>query len=355
MDSSSKKARKDQDDKDEKSQSRWCGVCSEKLAIDHHGIRCKSSHHLCEECSGNYKDGVMKDACPDLFPPKCGFCACEIDLPSFERHLTDAQRDMYLSMMVLKQLPDDEVLVSCPFCPFFCTRVVGENGSAAEALFMHCMGHGCQKVSCTLCMKECVACEDADMEDEAATLGMAAHFECAEKDKAWGMIRRKMEEAIETGIKFPCPTCGHRGVKDDACSHMTCDSCHTVWCYICGLDTTSDACGKAPGESNPEYRHNVNWHTNPDRCPMYLSEICQVDGSWPGDDEEAKEHLHRLRTLRNLRSVYNDMGGQDVYRQLVAEFPKFGSASGFDEEAIRAVDLTAPLFARSDDFMEDDE
>lgn len=343
-------------DKDEKSQSRWCGVCNEKLALDHHGIRCKNSHHLCGECSQNFKDSVMNDAYPELFPPKCGFCACEVDLPSFERQLTEAQRETFLTMMMLNQLPEDEVLQTCPFCPFFCTRVLGEGGSVAEATFLHCMGRGCEKVSCTLCLKECIACEDSDEEDQAVRLGMVEHFACAEKETTWGTIRREFEEAIETGIKFPCPVCGHRGVKDDACTHMTCESCHTVWCYICGLDTKSEACSKAPsGDAAPEYRHNINWHAKLSRCPMDLSEICEVDESWPQDGEEAKEHLHRLRCLRNLRAVYDKMGGQDVYRRLVAAFPKLGSASGFEEEAIRAVDLSAPLFTRRDDFEEEDE
>jgi len=335
-------------------------MCGDHLECDHTGIHCKNSHHLCDECSETFKGSIMTDGTLDVFPPKCGFCGCEVDLPSFERQLNTSELQYFLSMMTMKELPPDEMMQTCPFCPYFYTRLLGEGGSTAEALFIHCMKPDCQKVSCGLCYKECVPIDDEEEEeDEAVRLGMAEHFECAEKEHEWGQWRKEFEDALEQGIKFPCPECGHGGVKDDACTHMTCESCQTVWCYVCGLDTASDDCSKAPKSgkhraSEDAYRHNVNWHVNEERCPMYLNEIHEVDESWPEDGEEAKEHLHRLRCLRNLKALYDKMG-QQRYRGLIAAFPKLGAASGFTEQDIRQVDADAPLFTRNGDYEESDE
>jgi len=346
-------------DDDPKNQKRSCEMCGDTLERDHTGVRCQNSHHLCDECSDTYKDSIMKEASLEVFPPKCGFCACEVDLPSFERQLTKTELETFLSMMTMKELPADEIMQTCPFCPYFCTRLLGEGGSIAEALFVHCLKPECGRVSCSLCFQACVPCNDDEEDDEAAQLGMAEHFECAEKEHKWGSLRKEFEDAVESGVKFPCPGCGHGGVKDDACTHMTCESCLTVWCYVCGLDTASDECSKAAKSgkyhgTEDEYRHNVNWHVNETRCPMYLNEIHEVDASWPKDGEEAKGHLHRLRCLRNLKALYDKMG-QRQYRQLVTAFPKLGAASGFTEGQIRAVDLNTALFTRDGDFEESDE
>ena len=161
-----------------KSQNRWCGSCGEELALDHSGIRCKQSHHLCTDCSQNFKKSVF-DIGPAAFPPKCSFCACHVDVLSFERQLngTDeiGERGQYLTYMMMHQLEDGEVLSNCPFCPFFCTRF----GEAAQLNFVHCQRPDCGKVSCSLCCKECVPVDDDSEEDESVRLGMAEHFACA--------------------------------------------------------------------------------------------------------------------------------------------------------------------------------
>ena len=165
------------------------------------------------------------------------------------------------------------------------------------------------------------------------------------------------------GQTMACPTCMQNGVvsraiKDDACTHMTCEACGTVWCYLCGLDTASDECSKAPLEEHPqmsaEYRHNVAWFSDEGRCPMYLHQIHELDPSWPADDPDALEHFHRKRTLRLLRAVY-DRIGQEAFRRMVAAVPRFGAACGFTEEQIRAVVPGEGYYARSADFVPQEE
>eukprot|EP00971_Amphidinium_carterae_P261542 5188693-Amphidinium_carterae.1 len=173
--------------------------------------------------------------------------------------------------MMLKELPEGEIVHSCPFCPYFCTRVVCD---VTQAPFVHCQRASCLRVSCALCKKQCVPVElgeiTDDYVDEDLAQGMVEHFACVEHEVEFGSVRDALAQAIEKGIKSQCPGCGHGGTKDDACTHMTCESCHTVWCYICGMDAKSDACDKADGPGAPEYRHNADWDTKTSRCPMYL-------------------------------------------------------------------------------------
>lgn len=332
---------------DEKQNSRrWCAVCTEELTADHEGIHCKQSHHLCSDCSANYKRSIFEGG-PRAFPPKCGFCASEVNLASFERQLggtdNDGERSTFLNYMMMHQL-DGDLMSSCPWCPFFCTR---ESNSVAEASFIFCQNPECCKVTCALCVKECVPIDDDDEEDEAVRQGMAEHFECAQKEAAFGPLRDELQRAIDRGIKPACPECNHGGIKDDACTHMTCEECHTVWCYVCGLDVESTDCDKGEGNGESEYRHNIDWFENEKRCPMYLSEISEVDPSWPEDDHLAMQKLHELSALRSIRCIYDRVGASQ-YRALVAAFPVLGDASGFTEEQILAVDLTQPLFIRSE-------
>jgi len=120
-----------------------------------------------------------------------------------------------------------------------------------------------------------------------------------------------------------CPGCQLAGRKDDACTHMTCTKCSTEWCYVCGLDVES--CDKeAPrvgGRVNDIYLHNRDWEMNEKRCPMYLTQILEVDLHWLGenweenatnedfeDDEKCLDYLHRFRTIKLLQQVLKKIG-----------------------------------------------
>jgi len=351
-------------DKDGKGRKIYCGVCTEALEADDTGIHCQNAHHMCAECSADFVQSSLKEG-PAAFPPKCAFCAVKINVPSFERQLTEEQNGTYLSYMLMAQLPEGEVMVECPFasCSYVETRYLGENGSRAEINFVHCQNPACGKVSCGLCKKECVPCsgsdggggDDSDEDDgiDAVQRGMMKHFKCAENEHAFGAARKAFEKAIEASTQFPCPTCGLTGMKDDACTHMKCSGCNAMWCYVCGLDTASSACSKATSRGRPEYAHNVNWHTKPDRCPMYLGEINQVDTSYPEDDDAALLMLHRQRALRLLRAEYDKIG-RSGYLRLSEAFPTVGPASGFSEEQILSVEANQALFNRSniEDFEE---
>jgi len=114
---------------------------------------------------------------------------------------------------------------------------------------------------------------------EARQDHMAEHFVCEELAPA----KNKISQAIDDGAVMNCPTCDLGGRKDGSCTHMSCVKCQMTWCYCCGLSV--DECDKAErtgaAAAEPLYGHNQDWQTNPQRCPMYLTSIAEVDEDWP--------------------------------------------------------------------------
>ena len=91
---------------------------------------------------------------------------------------------------------------------------------------------------------------------------------------------------------------------------MNCPRCATEWCYVCGLSVQN--CDKASPDTpdrpvNDIYLHNRGWELNDKRCPMYMTQILEVDTAWLGenweenardedfeDDEKCLDHVSRL-------------------------------------------------------------
>ena len=147
-------------------------------------------------------------------------------------------------------------------------------------------------------------------------------------------MKDRFEDIIENSVKASCPKCGIKGMKDDACTHMTCDNCGQIWCYICGKGV--EVVDKEPGHDNI-YGHNEDWDTNPDRCPMYLMHISEVDDRWDfNTDEECLEYLHRQRLLMSLKAFVKDVS-EEGFRALRDAFPSVASC-GFTLDQILACD-----------------
>ena len=169
------------------------------------------------------------------------------------------------------KVPEDEEIVSCPKCSYFEHRL-----KTSTANFFFCKNARCGKASCYVC--KCVVdlpsekyYEDSKeygrLEKESRNeKGMFFHFKCYQyKD-----MKKEFDEALDRGSKCFCPGCGVGGVKDDACTHMACQNCHTVWCYFCGKK--EEEVHKDPNAQVQNiYAHNTDWNTNELRCPMYLT------------------------------------------------------------------------------------
>ncbi|CAF1530327.1 unnamed protein product [Didymodactylos carnosus] len=125
------------------------------------------------------------------------------------------------------------------------------------------------------------------------------HRKCLELKYSKHLI----DDAIEQGSKQKCKKCGLAGVKDNACTHMVCEVCAELWCYICGQ--SEEDCD---GDEGTLSSHNIDWQTNSKRCPMYFNNIHEVDNRWPDDDSDCLEYFHRYRTLSLLHNVYEQLG-----------------------------------------------
>jgi hypothetical protein len=158
--------------------------------------------------------------------------------------------------------------------------------------------------------------DEEDEDDEGTFMESQAELERHLSCVALREEKAAFEKALADGGGQTCPGCGVVGRKDGMCTHMTCQECSTVWCYICGLSV--DECDKAPrvgsASREPIYGHNEDWKTNPKRCPMYLSSISDIDEEWEFDDEDMDEDFdeedleelcldkfHKWRALQKLK------------------------------------------------------
>jgi hypothetical protein len=67
---------------------------------------------------------------------------------------------------------------------------------------------------------------------------------------------------------------------------------------------------------------------------MYLTSICDIDQSWPDDDEyECLEYFHRIHSRKYLRQAYEHLG-PEIIQQLNEQF-NIIDACGFTLEDIK--------------------
>ena len=104
------------------------------------------------------------------------------------------------------------------------------------------------------------------------------------------------------------------------------------WCYVCGGE--GKYLDKDKSNLNGIYGHNTDWDTNENRCPMYLTEIAEIDGRYAEDDDDQCLALfHRLKTLKNLRTFISEIGPEN-YKKLCSIFPQCGDSSGYSLDDI---------------------
>ncbi|CAF1012920.1 unnamed protein product [Didymodactylos carnosus] len=270
-------------------------------------------HHICVDCSSNVVQLFLSEPKINL-PPKCMICKVDINESIFERQLTSAQLEIYRTIMLSlfwskECLQENEELVHCSFCSYVEIREKSEG-----AQFIFCKHKDCGKTSCLICLRDCPTFEQgyevSDYDSYSDDIEeMERHFICATLKAE----KKMLDTSIENGQKMSCPGCGLSGMKDDACP-----SCQTSWCYFCGLKEVD--CDKAQtGKESSIYDHNVDWDSNPERCPMYLTAIQDIDPSWPEDEDQCLEHFHRLRSLRLLRDAYETLGDAK-FRKLNKQF-----------------------------------
>ena len=307
-----------------------CGGCESELEPDHGGIQCVQAHHYCTDCSVHIVNLFFSE--PHNYAPlRCVQCRVDLNPVVFERQLSTEQLEFYnqhmLSLIWAKELVcENERLDHCPFC----TYAVIRDKTASNRL--HCDHPRCGKLSCLICRKACPQIV-SDYVTEEVLEEMEKHFTCDDL----ATDKEKFERYIELGQKIPCPNCGLAGMKDDSCTHMTCPTCSQLWCYFCGKKV--EDCDKEGRGVNSIFDHNSGWSVNPNRCPMYLTQLSDVDNRWPdGDENGCLEFLHRKRSLRFLREAFEVLGEERI-NALDRHFNML-STCGFTRDEILNENLT---------------
>lgn len=186
-------------------------------------------------------------------------------------------------------------LVLGPFCPYFEIHTT----DSCSLDFLTCRRPSCGVRSCLICLLPV-----HDESDEAKH-----RSECRDLQK----YRRMIDQALETGSKQHCPDCDLAGVKDNGCTHMTCERCGTRWCYLCG--TKEEECFVDDNDDDDDHsfaEHNQDWYEKQGRCPMFLISIQELDDRWPDNDDDCLEYFHRFKTLSQLYNVMKIIGEDEL-------------------------------------------
>lgn len=346
-----------------------CSICMCEFTVRGDsgvGLRCPSSHFMCSECTGVYVKSVLGDL-QTGYPPRCSICRGDFPLDQFDSQLDSRQQAHVRAFAAQRALKPGQCIVKCPSCEHF--EIQKAPGDCLW--WCACCGLG----TCFVCNASLSgSIQKYDIEK-------SPHGMCQKLRSAKQMI----EEAIEDGSRMKCPCCGLAGRKDDACTHMSCPKCAASWCYVCGLDVKE--CDKAPPRNGAEpsiYDHNREsislmfffhaslsrdtqfqpliafalffageWETNEARCPMYLTQILEVDLNWLSegweerlqdeeldweDDDKCLDYLHRFKTIQALQAARDKIGLEDF----IASFVHFDALKncGYTIDEIMSTDTT---------------
>ncbi|CAI2374520.1 unnamed protein product [Moneuplotes crassus] len=309
-----------------------CLSCGDALFREHDGVKCNQGHDVCTDCCKTLVENILSE--PETkIPAECSLCKVKLNSVRLEMQMTPDQLEVYLMYKAMKDVdPKVDKVMSCPFCKYFEIWA-----KANSSNFFYCKKQDCKKGSCSVCFKEFKVPKGmAVTEDELGKMkeegGMLTHHKCYEyKD-----VKEDWDKAIESGTKRCCPECKVGGIKDDACTHMICDNCNTVWCYFCGKKESD--LDKSDPNGNI-FKHNEDWEINDKRCPMYLTQIGQIDDRWSCDsDKEAKAFFHKLLTYKNIRNFYRKYKKRE-FKELCKVFISVEN-HGFNNQEIFFMNLT---------------
>jgi hypothetical protein len=117
-----------------------------------------------------------------------------------------------------------------------------------------------------------------------------------------------------------CPSCGCVGLKDLACTHITCDKCATRWCYHC--EKTLAQLGNDFGRHN---QWNINSADDAGVCPMYLQYKYgenRVGDRFDGDPGKALEKYHRMLQEKAIEKFQAKCDPNLWQEMITKKFPK---------------------------------
>lgn len=340
-----------------KSKENYCIACAIVLNVDDTGVKCVQGHDICSVCTPKFVQTIFEEPLSSI-PVKCTVCKHFIPSLTIERQLSSEQLEIYQLYMVQAEINKNERTQACTHCHYFEIWLKSNSSN-----FFYCKNPKCKKITCVFCYKDVnlpntndieyseiensifkqLSIEDEDEEEkeyEANLMnddGIFYHFKCGELNE----LKTSIEKVIEKGNKMRCPNCKLSGRKDNACTHMTCAKCATVWCYFCGM-RESELCDVNDKQSI--YDHNIGWQYLEGKCPMFLSEIFEIDDRWNDDDEECLNRFHNLLMKKILKNEIEKIG-LDNYNLVLKQFPSIKSTV-CELDELNSADVKNPFIKR---------
>ena len=177
----------------------------------------KYKHVICKECVLNYVNAGLSEKKANIN------CMIGVDGCGGSYSMDDIK--LCLPENILNNLCDlvdvgtvmslSKVLYNYHICPF-CSKFGCEISTNIKT------------IECGRCVKHwCVKCRKTDHGNDP----------CGKiKDpKDVDGIRRIVQETITDALTHECPSCKTKYIKETGCNLMTCPSCHTLSCYVCGI------------------------------------------------------------------------------------------------------------------------
>ena len=178
----------------------------------------KNKHAFCKECIKGYVESGLTENKSNV---KCMLNPSDNCLGSYsiveikecldEKHFSALQDQIEISDNIeLAKILDN--YQTCPFCSKF--------GYIVEGNIQYIECQRCIKKWCSLCKLEEHGKDDCGKINDP---------------KNMDAIRRIVSETMTNALTHRCPKCSTKYIKETGCNLMTCPSCSSHSCYICGI------------------------------------------------------------------------------------------------------------------------
>lgn len=202
-----------------------CQCCFEKFSpkeiITCSGANSKYKHMVCSSCLTGYMETVLdqkKSVGCMMSSEGCHgrYSDCDVMTSlSEDKYAKYAECTEVEEAVTLSKILDNYYL--CPFCSKYGLIIDNIEQLPKENL----------AINCPKCTKAwCVKCRNlSHTPDPCGKL----------KTTNTDTIKRAIENVIDESAIHKCPKCFTKFTKEDGCNLMTCTSCHSYSCYVCGI------------------------------------------------------------------------------------------------------------------------
>eukprot|EP00475_Leptophrys_vorax_P005343 TRINITY_DN13243_c0_g1_i4.p1 TRINITY_DN13243_c0_g1~~TRINITY_DN13243_c0_g1_i4.p1 ORF type:complete len:713 (+),score=153.36 TRINITY_DN13243_c0_g1_i4:756-2894(+) len=151
----------------------------------------------------------------------------------------------------------------------------------------------------------CLGCESFLKKPELGT----HHCSVDPVAKLYGRVL----ETLAAASSRSCPNCGSSGMKDLACTHITCDKCSQRFCYSCGI---SESKLEGGFQAHNQWTMDLSEDMKQKRCPLYLQAKWGFDGE---DAAAALDNFHRSLQIQAIENLKKEVNDETLWNQMVEE------------------------------------